>query len=461
MQISWTGDVDMIDMPVRSAIGLAWPVLSRFWLEEGVSIEVENETKKIILENYEKLFYYIDNYDSERPIHSLLKLGKSKLENNLETNQKAPHIPEGDLLRKSLNYKTNQEWKSQSTERFSFYAMFTFLIRQKDQTSFDYEFTKVVNEFEWIGRYLNTKDDRDDEDLEDIVGLEHPYLLKVYYEDRLSFCFSMKGEIHDPIQNLLSDDHYIWVLKDADKQQDIIDTIWCEVNDFFKITGFLDSYQSTPMCDPMIDKTSNSYAGELEKVSDRIKTMIDDGRYPSVMLWGRPGCGKTTFCDWLSTSTDLKTIRINADQLLSMSDINVSISRLIRRVGTDLVIIDDFDSLYHNNQSGKGPLYILNSLNNMDCCVVFTVNSIDILPEAIKRPGRIDWIYECGNANKEERKAAREEIAKHVSIDIPESMETRIDDFQIKHTGAHLKEAFRRAKSFGWENNFVFEFPLQ
>ena len=140
-----------------------------------------------------------------------------------------------------------------------------------------------------------------------------------------------------------------------------------------------------------------------------------------VLLHGPPGTGKTLIAKALAKMTESNFISIKGPELLSKwvgeSEKGIrEIFRKARQVAPCIIFLDEVDSLVPRRGSGNSDSHVtenivsqilteidgLEELHNV--LIIGATNRLDIVDEALLRPGRFDRIIEVGNPDSKGRK---------------------------------------------------------
>ena len=140
-----------------------------------------------------------------------------------------------------------------------------------------------------------------------------------------------------------------------------------------------------------------------------------------VLLYGPPGTGKTLIAKALAKMTESNFISIKGPELLSKwvgeSEKGVrEIFRKARQAAPCIIFLDEVDALVPRRGSGNSDSHVtenivsqilteidgLEELHNV--LIIGATNRLDIVDEALLRPGRFDRIIEVGNPDSKGRK---------------------------------------------------------
>merc|ERR1711862_500249 len=228
---------------------------------------------------------------------------------------------------------------------------------------------------------------------------------------------------------------------DIDKNIDIADiTPNCRValrNDSYTLHKILPNKVDPLVSLMMVEKVPDStyeMVGGLEKQVKEIKEVIElPIKHPEifdslgiaqpkgVLLYGPPGTGKTLLARAVAHHTECTFIRVSGSELVQkfIGDGSRMVRELFvmaREHAPSIIFMDEIDSIGSSRLEGgsggdsevqRTMLELLNQLDGFEpkqnIKVIMATNRIDILDEALLRPGRIDRKIEFPNPNLENR----------------------------------------------------------
>lgn len=195
---------------------------------------------------------------------------------------------------------------------------------------------------------------------------------------------------------------------------------------------------------------NSDYYGDGKKFVENWKKYMEAGVRRVVVLQGIPGTGKSTLCSYTSEKISKKTVSVSLGFIRACSDHEWF--GLMSILNPDMLIIDDIDRMPQGILEGRLSIFEEGAYNVP--LTIFTTNDDNKLPDAMRRPGRIDQIIEMPEPPRQGKIDMIKEFAKDTEIegDIPEEkMDFLINVFEKTHSGAYVKEILRRCKVEGWE----------
>jgi len=199
------------------------------------------------------------------------------------------------------------------------------------------------------------------------------------------------------------------------------------------------------------DLSGHDYIGPIEDLMDKAIQMYRADWSWTMLLQGKPGVGKTTFCRHLARQLGGRTMF--APKSLFASLRCQDWQEVIKVLDPDILILDDPDYVGRYELREK-----LNLLSTLEVpLTLITSNNIDLFPEAMKRPGRIDHIEVVGSPGKYRMEAMLEQKAAHFDVTVPSEYVDQLCEILWEHSPAHLEEVFKRAQAWGWEAEKTFD----
>lgn len=209
------------------------------------------------------------------------------------------------------------------------------------------------------------------------------------------------------------------------------------MNDSYKLHKILPSKVDPLVSLMKVEKVPDStyeMVGGLEKQVKEVKEVIElPVKHPEifealgiaqpkgVLLYGPPGTGKTLLARAVAHHTDCTFIRVSGSELVQKyigegSRMVRELFVLAREHSPSIIFMDEVDSIGSQRLDGehgdsevqRTMMELLNQLDGFESTqnikVIMCTNRIDILDDALLRPGRIDRKIEFPNPNEEARK---------------------------------------------------------
>lgn len=195
-----------------------------------------------------------------------------------------------------------------------------------------------------------------------------------------------------------------------------------------------------------------------------LKSMIDLDNFKKkkirrvVVLQGVPGTGKSTLCENVASSINERIIFVS-NNIISTID-RGSWETIIGSLRPNLIIIDDIDRI--NKQRLEQSLHMFEDNVYNVPLTIMTTNDKNKLPEAFRRPGRIDMIFEMPRPELEIKKDMLASFAKSMGIEsVPQTHEEFLIGVMDQYSGAYIKELMHRYNANGFDyripdNDMVF-----
>lgn len=131
--------------------------------------------------------------------------------------------------------------------------------------------------------------------------------------------------------------------------------------------------------------------------------------HKGILLYGPPGCGKTLIAKAIANEISAHFISVSGPEILNryvgQSEENLrKIFDEAKKMNPTIIYFDEFDSISSTRDADGNPLMagVVNQLltlmdgieENNRICAIASTNRIDMIDDAIKRPGRFDYVIE-------------------------------------------------------------------
>jgi adenylate kinase family enzyme len=194
-----------------------------------------------------------------------------------------------------------------------------------------------------------------------------------------------------------------------------------------------------------VDLGATPYLGDSLELIAKLREFHDAGLRRNILFQGRPGTGKSTLCREAARRLSSRTLILTSQYLD-----NVAASEwkmLLEMLDPEMVIVDDIDRISYNLESKL-------SLFEEGFCdvpyVLMTSNDLERMPQAMRRPGRIDMIFELDAPEPWVLDEVIQGLAMREGVSVPPEHFDNLRLIAQETSTAHVVEALRRARVQGW-----------
>lgn len=195
-----------------------------------------------------------------------------------------------------------------------------------------------------------------------------------------------------------------------------------------------------------VEFDGRQYQGELTEIYDRLQEYVDQDTRRCILFQGPPGSGKSTLAYNIAHRIPDRTMVFSHDFIGSVDE--NTWERMHHHLNPDMIFVDDIDRCAREMHDA------LQLFEDRHCdvpLIIFTSNHYDRLPNAFKRPGRVDEIIEMIEPPKEVRYDVIRSIGEQEGVDIPEDRIPILDHIYQEYPGAYIVELIRRCDVEGWD----------
>lgn len=191
-----------------------------------------------------------------------------------------------------------------------------------------------------------------------------------------------------------------------------------------------------------------NYEGDQGKnLIQRWQKFYDKKVRRSVIIHGQPGTGKSTLAQQAARELKGRAMIVSVQTLVKLSIYGVL--EAIETLAPDIFIIDDLDRMGESDLDLF--LNFFEESENMTPLIIATTNHLEHLPDALKRPGRFDEIWEIKPPKGDVRVRVIKYLAHMEDFELDEETATKIMTISEERNmpGAHVRELIRRVKVLG------------
>lgn len=176
----------------------------------------------------------------------------------------------------------------------------------------------------------------------------------------------------------------------------------------------------------------------------RITDLQKLGFNRSLLFFGPPGIGKTTLAARLAERIGGRLLVASCGTLESTRGRNL-IEELIDIIDPTVILLDDLDKMWRPSEMLESMERLNRKVGNRRHLLIGTVNSLNEVPEPLRRPGRFDEIVEFYPLTQVQRKNILTTYGKEFKVEYTDREFNKIATMTDGMTGAYLKEVAKRA----------------
>jgi len=171
---------------------------------------------------------------------------------------------------------------------------------------------------------------------------------------------------------------------------------------------------------------------------DEIRNFRARGIQRSYILYGPPGCGKTTMSLELSKQVSGKILKLDAKVFSDLA--NHQTKSIIEGLDCDFILVDDIDRIMVSDLSSF--LYMLEALKDFTNkpTLLATINTLKRMDPAILRPGRFDDIIEFKLPNESDRFMFFKNMTGKLGVEVPDLQLKKLAKATANMSHAFMKE---------------------
>lgn len=167
----------------------------------------------------------------------------------------------------------------------------------------------------------------------------------------------------------------------------------------------------------------------------------------SSLLFGPPGCGKTTFASKVTNVLGGRLAIIDAPALNFAAEYGLPMEKIFRILSPTVVLFDDIDRIRERNLDML--LGTIESLNRYkgsgELIIMGSVNDLGALPDAMRRPGRFDEIILFDYPTEEQREKIIRGYLSHFGTRLSDDNVNKMVEITDKMTPAYIREVSLQA----------------
>lgn len=192
---------------------------------------------------------------------------------------------------------------------------------------------------------------------------------------------------------------------------------------------------------------------ELPLIAPGILNHYHIKQHKGILLYGPPGCGKTLIAKAIANEINAHFIPVNGPEILNkyfgQSEENLrKIFDDAKKYAPTVIYFDEFDSISSTRDADRNPIMasVVNQLltlmdgvdESVQICAIASTNRVDMIDEAIKRPGRFDYVIEIQRPSIEGCKSIFKIHTKSMPIDSMFKSDEFVEKYLIGCSGAEI-----------------------
>ena len=175
--------------------------------------------------------------------------------------------------------------------------------------------------------------------------------------------------------------------------------------------------------------------------------------HKGILLYGPPGCGKTLIAKAVANEIKAHFIPVSGPEVLNkyLGQSEENLRRIFdeaARMSPSIIYFDEFDSISTTRDADGNPLMatVVNQLltlmdgieDSNKICVIASTNRVDMIDDAIRRPGRFDYVIEVQRPSSEGCRAIFRIHTEGMPIEAGFNKEHFVDSWLTGCTGAEI-----------------------
>lgn len=175
--------------------------------------------------------------------------------------------------------------------------------------------------------------------------------------------------------------------------------------------------------------------------------------HKGILLYGPPGCGKTLIAKAIANEINAHFVSVKGPEILNkyvgQSEANLrKVFDEAKRYSPTVIYFDEFDSISTTRDAEGNPLMasvvnqlltLLDGVEETDrICAIASTNRIDMIDEAVRRPGRFDYVIEIKKPSPEGCKAIFRIHTSKMPVDVKFNKDKFVEANLIGCSGAEI-----------------------